>query len=72
MESRAEHLEWCKRRALEYLPDDPKNAMASMLSDLGKHPGTAGSAQIGMEIAPFRYGQGNNPEELRKWIEGFN
>lgn len=39
MRSRAEHLEWCKVRALEYLPDTAQ-AMTSLASDLRKHPDT--------------------------------
>ena len=53
--TRDEHLEWCKRRAREYLERrDVKNAVTSMLSDLQKHPETklAGGAlaQLGMMI----------------------
>jgi hypothetical protein len=36
--TRDEHLEWAKQRALEYLPDNPLEAMTSMGSDLNKHP----------------------------------
>lgn len=37
-----EHMAWCKKRALGYLDRsskwyDPKEAMASMISNLGKH-----------------------------------
>jgi hypothetical protein len=67
---RAEHLAWCKRRALEYLDDgDVVNAIASMSSDLGKHPGTetaAGLLMIGMTHAAARDVAG-----ARRWIEGF-
>lgn len=39
----AEHFAWAQARALEYVDlNDPANAMASLVSDLGKHPGTAG------------------------------
>lgn len=43
---RADHMAWAKQRALEYLPGDVQNAMASFISDLGKHPQTAGHAAI--------------------------
>jgi hypothetical protein len=37
--TRAEHLQWAKARALEYVEaGDLANACASMLSDLSKHP----------------------------------
>lgn len=42
--NRAEHLNWCKQRALEYLNPGQffsiDDAMASMASDLGKHDET--------------------------------
>ena len=39
--TRAEHLAWCKRRAMEYVDaGDLSNAVASMGSDLSKHPET--------------------------------
>lgn len=37
--TRAEHINWCKKRAREYLSQgDVQNAVASMLSDMSKHP----------------------------------
>jgi len=39
--SYAEHMAWCKKRALEYLDKgDLQNAIASLASDLNKHPDT--------------------------------
>ena len=38
--TREEHLDWCKKRALAYLPMDPMEAMTSMMSDLTKHAET--------------------------------
>lgn len=43
-QTRADHLAWAKERALAYLPDDPNQAMASLVSDLNKHDDTAGHA----------------------------
>ena len=68
--TRGEHLEWAKKRALEYLPQNPVEAMTSMMSDLKKHPDL--KDHIGMRIAPMFYGAHNDPEEVRKWIVGFN
>ena len=51
--SRAEHLAWCKQRALEYCDmGDVNQAYASMGSDLGKHPETANhpAIQLGMML----------------------
>lgn len=74
MISREEHLEWSKKRALEYLDElhDPRQAFTSMMSDLSKHPELKNHAgqQIG---AGFMMLQGwiDNPEEVRRWIVGF-
>jgi Tfp pilus assembly protein PilF len=71
MRDRAEHLAWCKQRALEYLDaGDLTNAVASMGSDLNKHPETRPAAalmQLGMMELINRDASG-----VRRWIEGFN
>lgn len=71
--TREEHMQWCKERALEYIDrGDAKNALASMLSDLRKHPETenhAGSDLAGMLLLTGRL---QTTQELRKFIEGFN
>lgn len=72
--TRDEHVEWCKRRALEYLPADPQGAFASMCSDIRKHPETQGhiGAELGVMLA-FGSGRGlTDPEWVRDWINGFN
>ena len=72
-EGREAHLAMCKRNALEYLADgDIQNAIASMLSDLNKHPKTAmnpGSvlSKLGM-LAVINHDE----EGARRFIEGFN
>jgi hypothetical protein len=67
--SRAEHLKWCKQRALELLTaGDRYEAVASMLSDLGKHPETSSSQMIGIMLASTVY----SDEDARRFIEGFN
>lgn len=67
--TRAEHLAWCKQRALEYLPDDPQQAFASMASDLNKHEETRG--HVGMELGMALLMTGNIGD-MRRFIEGFN
>lgn len=69
--TRDEHLAWAKERALAYLehPANPANAMVAMLLDLSKHPELRNHP--GCLIAPFLYGC-SDPQEVRKWIEGFN
>ena len=69
--NRAEHLQWCKDRALEYVNrGDGKNAVASMLSDLRKHPETEGSVEIGA-ILMFATNL-NDMTAVRRFVEGFN
>jgi len=47
--TREEHLAWCKKRALEYLDKgDANNAVASMESDMRKHPDTQISDTLSM------------------------
>lgn len=67
--TRAEHLAWCKQRALKYLPDNPQEAFTSMASDLGKHEGTRG--HIGIELGMMLL-MSNNIGDMREYIEGFN
>lgn len=71
--TRQEHLDWCKRRALEYVQSgDFSQAVASMLSDLRKHPETEG--HIGIELGSRMLFADllNTDREVRKWLEGFN
>ena len=70
--NREEHLRWCKDRALEYLPDDPQEALASMFSDLGKHPETEGHSAIGLGVTMMMGGYLRTADQARKFIEGFN
>ena len=71
--TRAEHLGWCKKRALEYLDrGDVPNAVTSMMSDMDKHPDTKlapGSilSRLGMLAA-----MSGDRAEARRFIEGFN
>ena len=69
--TREEHLSWCKERANEYLDQgDITNAIASMLSDLGKHEETKGvgssMAMIGLMAA-----SSDNMDEAKRFINGF-
>jgi hypothetical protein len=70
--TRAEHLAWCKERALEYVEaGDLHNAFASMNSDLQKHPETEGhiGSELGMML--MLSGHLDSPAEMRRWIEGY-
>jgi len=68
-----EHLTWCKERALEYADlGDTSGVLASMKSDMDKHPDTAnsGAHMLGMMLAMS--GHLSTPKQLRDWVEGFN
>lgn len=71
--SRQEHLAWCKQRAEEELAaSDVSLALASLISDLGKHPDTADAAktvaELGMTLAVA--GFLDTPEQMREFIDG--
>jgi hypothetical protein len=68
--TRNEHLEFCKKRALEYLPFNPVEAMTSMMSDLMKHPEL--KDHVGLRISPMFFGAHHDSKAVRRWIEGFN
>lgn len=72
--NRDEHLKWAKERALEYLDHrEYNNAVTSMLSDLSKHPELKGigekMAMLGIWILTHK---AKDPNEIRRFIEGFN
>jgi hypothetical protein len=72
-QTRAQHLAWCKQRALEYVErGDPKEAFASMASDLGKHPDTAGHIGVQLGMMQLMGGMLSDRESMRHFIEGFN
>jgi hypothetical protein len=67
--TRAEHLVWAKKRALEDVDDGHVGlAIASMLSDLGKHEETEPSV-MGCAIAAICVA---TPDQARRWIDGVN
>lgn len=67
--TRAEHLEWAKKRAHEELERSGINdAVASMISDLGKHEETARSVMIGAMVSMSVY----DTESCKRFIDGFN
>lgn len=71
--SRADHLEWCKKRAREYLDrGDAPQALASILSDIGKHSETADLLRNPAILALAGFAQQNcNVEEVRRFVDGF-
>lgn len=72
--TRAEHMAWCKQRALAYL-DDPKetvqDALASIMSDLKAHPETRNHAGIQLTMMMMMNGHLRDRDSARRHIEGF-
>jgi len=65
--TRAAHLAWAKARALEYVEAGKcADAVASLLSDLGKHEETR---SLDLMREAVRVGQSKDPERVRRWIE---
>jgi hypothetical protein len=72
--NRAEHVRWCKQRALEYVDTgDLVNALASFTSDMGKHPDTQADPTITTLLAMegSRCVMQDDRRGMRKLIEGF-
>lgn len=70
MDTRAEHLEWCKKRANQYLDmGDGNQAYASFVSDMRKHPETENHPAF--ELMGILMVTGNL-NDVRKFIDGFN
>lgn len=71
--SRAEHLAWCKQRALECLNrSGVSDALASMGSDLDKHTETEKHPGIQIGVMMLMAGQLTHPQEMKRFIEGFH
>jgi len=71
--TRAEHLDWCKQRALEYVRiGDNAQAFSSMTSDLGKHPETANHTALELGLLLLMNGHLDRPGEMEEFIRGFN
>ncbi len=70
--TRQEHLDWCKKRALEYLDrGNVMEAIASMMSDMEKHPETKSNNPFlnAMGLAAAASG---DEREARRFIVGFS
>jgi len=71
--TRAEHIAWCKSRALQYCDTgDISQAYASMASDLSKHEETANHGGIQLGMMQIMAGMLTTPQQMRHFIEGFN
>lgn len=77
MKTRAEHLLWCKDRALEYVEHGDLNAaLASFTSDMNKHEDTSTALRNDVGVTLIQLGviaaTSGNKQEMRNWINGFN
>jgi len=71
--TRAEHLQWAKDRALEYVEaGDLTSACASILSDLGKHPQIDPSTAQTVWAIEAMTGGLSTAEKVRHFINGIN
>lgn len=74
--TRQEHLDWCKKRAMEYVRSgNLVEGVTSMMSDLGKHPETresAGGALAMLGLLALKQAQDGDSEGVTRYIAGFN
>jgi len=67
--NRAEHLEWCKQRAIPYAQAGQyQQALASLASDLDKHPETQGHPAGILGLGMLMSGGFHSPAEMIKFI----
>jgi hypothetical protein len=72
MSTRADHLAWCKSRAIEILDaGDAQGAIASMLSDLGKWSEPLYDQLTLNLLAMDGMLFCKTADKVRHWIEGF-
>jgi hypothetical protein len=71
--SRAEHLQWAKERALQYVDaNELEAAFTTMASDLQKHKETAGHVGVTLGLLQKLGGHLNTQDSMRDYINGFN
>ena len=71
--NRAERLQWCKDRALVYVGrNELAQAHASFSSDMSKHSETKNHVALELGTMMLLGGHLDSPDEMRKWINGFN
>lgn len=71
--TRADHIAWTRQRALAELDGTlagRANALASLTSDLSKHPDTAGHCAAPLAVLLAVGGHLDTDEQVREHIEG--
>jgi len=70
---RAEHLQWAKNRAFEYIDaGDVSTGWTSFVSDLSKHAELAGHTAIELGMLQILGGLLSTPAQMREFIDGTN
>lgn len=71
--TRAEHIQWCKNRALAKLDanGNVEDAYLSMSTTLQTHEETAGHTAVPIGLLLLLSGQLSTPHTMRKFINGF-
>lgn len=73
MEDRKQHLEWCKKRALEYIESGNINeAFSSFQSDMSKHDETKNHMALQLGTMLLLGGHLSSLHKMKEWIIGFN
>lgn len=73
MMNRAEHLQWAKNRAIEYVDlGDFPSAIASMHSDLNKHPDLNYDKKLIAALYGILIAEPLTKKRVTKWINDFN
>jgi len=71
--NRQEHLQWCKKRALDILNNnDLTGAFASFVSDMSKHSETKNHSGLELGGMLLVSGNLNTQSKMKNFIEGFN
>jgi hypothetical protein len=73
METRSEHLAWCKKRAMEYCnSNDLDEAFTSFISDLDKHEEYKWDMVINLGMMLSMGGQLSTQKQMEDFINGTN
>ena len=71
--TRQEHLDWCKKRALEYIDrGQVSEGLTSMMSDMSKHPETKSPALNQLAVGLMMCGALSSIADARRFIEGYH
>ena len=71
--NRAEHLAWCKERAIEcVVRGELSEAFSSMVTDLRSRPETDDPVMIELGFALLLNGSLDTPSKMIDFIKGFN